>query len=123
MDKVVEIDGRKVSISLFPLIKEQKREFSSIDATLFETYIRKKHTDGKWYLCLFRRCETFPYPKNEIKHYLWREDVIRQININCYIFLQLGHVIPNHKTIDGESDYILDSNQEEEKERIENIFR
>lgn len=123
MDKIIEIGNMVKSIKIFPQIREENRSFSNQENILFETYIRKKHTNGKYYLCLQRKIETFSYPKNEIKYYLWKLDMINHFNINNYIFLELGIVIPNGVTIDNEPCFILDSNQEDEKERIKNIFR
>lgn len=93
--------------------------------TLLRTLLRKKHTNGKWYLCEF--VADFKYyhtndnhkDEAEIKEYIIRS--IKRLNAEIYQFQLLGIIDPDLTLgIDyaGRKAFTIDLNQEQETERI-----
>lgn len=78
----------------------------------FLTALRKKHTDGKWYLVRFDR-ELFA-PDN---------DAINMFHKEVYRFLIQGIIDPGLKSaIFGADIYPVDEDQRDESERLSELF-
>ncbi len=83
----------------------------------FETYLRQKHTDGKWYVVHF-----FDMWRNVEKI----EDYLNRFHHWVYMFQIKGIITPNAKITDGVGGskliHPLDENQEDESERLNKIM-
>lgn len=101
--------------NIFPLI-EEKIESNTITYT---TFVRKKHSDGKWYLNLISRSRQLYKEKDqEITNALSDKASLRMMNTEAYFFLTCGVVIPELTTQNGRQCVYLDKNQETEVERV-----
>ena len=90
------------------------------DRTYYETYVRKQHTDGLYYLTLFRygKMNCVEYPDNTLE---------AKFFTSIYNFLILGVIDPTARTRNFDiitfnaqvAQFILDPNQEPESERLE----
>lgn len=87
----------------FELIQESESTVS------LRTFLRKKHTDDRWYLIPIKT--SWDGERDPEKHYA----VFLQ---TVYSFLILGQIYPNLMTHDGMVVNKLDDNQEDERNRI-----
>ena len=113
--KTVQISGSE-AVPIYPIIWGVQNEITN--TIEFITFLRKKHTDGKYYLQEFYRRISF-----ELNEPLKAKDKIlntlNQIHIEVYNNLICGIICPELKTVVfNEPIYKLDANQQEESERV-----
>lgn len=95
---------------VYPLIKfathQVRGENGLVYSTALSTWLRKKHTDGKWYKIYFFVQENNPSPESI-------EWAVNKFNHSLYLFLLAGKVLPNRKDFN-----VLDEDQRDEEERL-----
>lgn len=96
---------------VYPMIKFTTHQIQGQDglvhSTTISTWVRKKHTDGKWYKVYFFRQETSPLASSV-------EWVVTKFNRSVYLFLLWGKVLPERKDFN-----VLDEDQRDEEQRME----
>lgn len=83
------------------------------------TYLRKKHTDSKWYKILIS--VSTGHRHEGISEQEINNLVIKLIG-QVYIFSICGIVCPELTTLDGQSCHILDEKQYDEQDRLEALI-
>jgi len=104
--------------SIYPNVKIEDNGYKM----LIESFLRKKHSDGKWYLVHFREIiNLLKCPKLE-KHFY-----VDRFHTYVYMFLIRGSITPDaqYSHIDMPEDYVhkLDDNQEDEAGRMTRHIR
>src|SRR3546814_20347388 len=99
----------------FDTVLIRREDGSKIYLTQISTYLRKKHTNGKWYLqYFFNDCRPEDY--NSI------EKCVNDFNRNIYVSQLFGNVITElKKSTWGDNLFTLDKEQSWEKERIKDL--
>ncbi len=117
--KTVSVSGCEMK-PIYPQI--WGRQNDTIQIIEFRTFLRKKHTDGKYYLQEFYKKYRF-----ELNEPLKTKDriieILNQIHTEVYNNLIYGIINPALKTaIFDEPIFKLDSNQQEETERVKSYL-
>lgn len=81
--------------------------------TRIETIVRKKHTDGRWYLC-----SVFEWisPNGSTEDY---DCAIERFNFAVYLFLIAGKINPDIQDELGQPVFPLDEDQRNEEDRLQ----
>src|SRR3546814_15715716 len=100
----------------FDTVLIRREDGSKIYLTQISTYLRKKHTDGKWYLqYFFNDCRSEDY--NSI------EQCVNDFNRNIYVAQLFGNVIPELKNSTwGDNLLKLDEDKCSEEERLKELL-
>lgn len=119
-------ERQKLRYPLYPHIMVESKVIQTQDERLTEvvtngaTYLRRKHTDGKYYLQLFRQSKM---SSNATQNLTKEESIVKDwINFEVYMAMCFGEIDPHVKVAqpNGHEDllFLLDLCQESEEERL-----
>lgn len=111
------------------IIKKYKSDQGGEYFLKLTSILRRKHTDGKWYLVPFVRHHSYFF-HDDAHLQTWRQErevVINKFHTEVYRFIIAGRLDPNMKTsypgFWGDEKWLkLDDIQEEELDRIKKMF-
>lgn len=107
-------------IKTYPSINYQRVSRNQYE---FETFLRKQHTDGNWYLCILRRRTLITYVESDIRYHNLKALALALENFHklVYSFSILGIVCPEIDTYRNEPAFPKDINQDSEEIRLRKL--
>lgn len=105
------------------MLKLRQRIFPDVDCEIESddmwicSIVRKKHTDGNYYLTEVKRSIKIPPGKEQIKSVFIRQ-MLNEFNFMVFMYLIYSPVKPMAKNLNGAPIFVLDPNQMDDLERV-----
>lgn len=117
--ETVSVSGHEVK-PIYPKIwASENKTLHTIEV---KTFLRKKHTDGKYYLQEFYRKYRYELEKGcEAKDRLF--ELLNQMHVEVYNNLICSIIMPDLVTWENQKIFTLDDNQQEETERVQEYLK